>query len=614
MSRLGYMGDRWAHLGEDLLRELEKHSAACDVAKEPRGQEEGVDNKLDSPLGVYLNPGGWTDGRTDFAIVSADQIALCSWERPPDHFEVDKSGLEKVRTKGRRDWVKYGAAAPDETSIGADNLIFDFLDLYEVIPKNERHVKHVFGSYRIPIQPSNKDEEKIHFTERDEAIVFLPDIHMHLFRESGADAFTRKEQLTVEGKQVTKRHSQVDRLVRFLDYCATFQRQACPKLKVIQLGDLVDIWHTQLICYVAHRYLCVQRKPRKGVAEPEIRGIRYAYRPLNREAAKQYNEPHVWLGASALVDMKDEHKARPYFRTVDSRDWPKNVNAFDAMALYLMRNKLTHIPLSIKLQSFTVDYTSWDSIRNEIPRRYPELGDPESLDSHWDSMVTVPGNHDMEVEHPYLGFRYKYKFGKNITNVLGKTTFAEKCEARSIARDYGVKLFVGDDPTNDHVRWINHEDDEAEGPTATPLNQYTQLTATQKRKRKEHGFLTGKENCIWFEHGHAFDPYNNRHTFFREDRPRGAVDQTVGIKGGFMTTMNSVSRGLKGKGVPQWLLRKANSKLNRYCGERCKKVIECKGHGSDTQGPVHLVVLAHTHYPWLIGDAVNAPLDELTRG
>ncbi len=85
---------------------------------------------------VYLNPGGWTDGRTDFGIVSGDQLALCSWKEPPPGQDARLNFIDATKGDG---------------AITADNPIRQFLGGAGPSLK-------VYASYRTP-------HKRIKFTE-----------------------------------------------------------------------------------------------------------------------------------------------------------------------------------------------------------------------------------------------------------------------------------------------------------------------------------------------------------------------------------------------------------------------------------------------------------------
>ena len=557
-------------------------------------------NKLNLKVAIYLNPGGWTDGRTDFGIVSGDQLALCSWTPPPQ----GQGGRAKV--KGSDCGVAQGAAA-----ITRRNPIWRFLF-------GEKNRIHVFGSYRTPAG-------RVNFTKKDEMIVFLPDTHLHMFRGSPADGFTRwewEEPENQQGKWVRK--SQVGELIELLKYCRQFKAAGGTKLKIIQLGDLVDIWHVQLICLQAHHFLLNELGvPLQGEDDTVPRNY-WIDATVEGETAR--------IKRVAYGIPPDDGS---WWLMNNSSGWPNEVPAFDALVLFMeaLRRRLKakseefwrKFPVPTSLRWVTIDYTDWRKIYDEIKKRYPELND------YWSDFVAIPGNHDMFVEHPYLGFRYKYAFppGRFNRTIFAKMKGADRQDAFQKMSNYGITyrdtqpvLTQYMDTTGKlprfrnrveemetHVYWVDHEDDGRGCPTAAKLEDGATVDQITEQTKTKHGFLTGENNCIWFEHGHAFDAYNNRHTFFREDHPWNTFAEIMAtgagdLRSGFINTFIGISdkfKGYKEGGGPSpdsTKMKVGNKQLNQYCMERCQKIFKAK---KGKMG-IRLVVLAHTHYPWLIAN------------
>ena len=52
------------------------------VAKQAQGST--ASNTVDTPIQAYLNPGAWTRGRTDFALVNGSDAVVFSLQKPPN--------------------------------------------------------------------------------------------------------------------------------------------------------------------------------------------------------------------------------------------------------------------------------------------------------------------------------------------------------------------------------------------------------------------------------------------------------------------------------------------------------------------------------------------------
>jgi len=649
------------------------------AAKQSIGTQ--ISNKLNTKIEVYLNAGGWTDGRTDFGIVSENQIALCSWRAP-----LPKK-IHNRHWKAGPNVQEQAAAIDPQNPIGR-------LIAFPTTPGGQGRV-HVFSSYKTPGTKSNGDP-LVSFTEKNELIIFLPDMHMHLFRDTPPDGFSRWEEtptryemsiewlfdhmaddevpddglsseIVVEDRIKDRmpkdtatakwwRRSQVEDLKNLLDFCDRFSESSGVKLKIVQLGDLVDVWHTQLICLEAHHFMYNQKQKAKKEKEQKT-GWRIEYR---EDCALEFPD-FALVQSVKLVELPENWQQSRAFnketKALGERhvcwDWedttPKSVNAFDALVMFLYAfgrrpafakdgKKWTELYKTCKipkrLLNVTIDdYTSWKSVYKTICDQYPELK------YHWAKFVAVQGNHDMFVDHPYLKFRYKYAWpwpSVKKQNVFSSMTNPERQQVAQTADQYEIRLFQKGftlDRTklvpvpkyskkrsfkSDHVYWVNREDDEKSGPTADRLEDTKTLAEDERdgtlndlEQRTNHGSLMGKGDCIWLEHGHAFDPYNNKHSFFREDLAYGRIGGPVvkgatgkAIRGGFTGT--AIGIGMKfadydsckdtGPVPDRKLIIFANNLAGASAMERCQRILNKKGK----EKGIRLVVLAHTHCPWLV--------------
>lgn len=479
-------------------------------------------NTFNQAVQCYVNVGAWTGGRTDLCIVSGSEVALCSWNAPPD---PKKHKVRGVRAKDQND--------KDKPKFSSSGKVTDFIQSATATNKGFT----LLGGYVAP--------GGFKFTADSEAIIFLPDSHMNMFRESYCDAFCKPQPSAVSGKA-----SMAADMLALLKFYRNWKNSSCPGAKLIHLGDRVDIWHVQAVCLDAHRYL----------------------QELVEQGEKEHGKGSV-LSIPVFHDANyfvvERKKVKTGDRGIVKRDivpssWPKNVDVFDALALFVEKNNLIkRVRLDGSLKGVVVDYSDYQSVEAAIQSRYPEITSAE-----WQLFdKLVRGNHDMDLNHPYLGDRYKYPLDKPYLKSSGKPA----------------------DP------WWDDWDDVTPGSTSP------------------YGNVIGNNDCIWYEHGHAFDPYNHRKVFHREDKRAPEPDLKMRlappIQAGFMSTLKFVRdaftwEGTKGakQALPGNVYYKGSGiagdvGLEFYAYHRTRKVFDKHGKGKNGEKAVNLVVMGHTHVP-----------------
>jgi len=510
---------------EDAVDDMTSYGTAVNTAKNALTANRSVhgkatQNTFNQAVQCYVNVGAWTGGRTDICVVSGSEVALCSWNAPPD---ADKHKVRGDRAKYAKDKPKFspsGKVTDFIQSAGGANKWFTLLGGY-IAP----------GGFK--------------FTADTEAIIFLPDSHMNMFRESYCDAFCKPQRTALSGKA-----SMVTDLLAFLNFYQGWKGSNCPGAKLVHLGDRVDIWHVQAVCLDAHRYL------QELVDQYE------------KEHGKGTN-PNIPVYHDANYYVVDRKKVKPSDRAIVTRqikpsNWPKQVDVFDALALFIEKNNLLkRVRPDGSLKGVVVDYSDYQSVEAAIQGRYPEI-----TSGHWQLFdKLVRGNHDMDLNHPYLADRYKYPLDKPYLKSAGKPA----------------------DP------WWDDWDD------------------TTPKSTSPYGNVIGTNDCIWYEHGHAFDPYNHRGVFHREDKraPEPDLKMRVAppIQGGFMSTLGFVRDAFTWEGVtgkskanPGSLFYKASGiagdvGLEFYAYHRTRKIFDKHGKGKNGEKMVNLVVMGHTHVP-----------------
>jgi len=348
-------------------------------------------NTANPHVKVYMNIGSWTGNLTTFGLVCDNQIALCSWKPADCNQYVYWNKLTDRRTNGVGDCLRRGPTR-------IENKLRAMLHPSIVI----------LASYRAPGEPG-----EFSFTEPGETILFLPDCHIPLFRGSIHDKF-------IYESEKKGRCSLAGPLKDLLDWAAS------NKMRVIQLGDLYEVWDAQAV------YLdCVDK--------------------LRLETPSGLKKYVPGLLYDAYCDR---------WGVID-KTWRSQVS-------------LQCYPAPENHPS-AIDFVSEDALIEAIKQQYGELT------NYWtvlDSKDYIRGNHDCEQN------RFLYRYYLNRRQWESLSVFDRKVAT---------------------VDWVDLDD--------------------QLVSRSEYHRCVGQNDCIRYEHGHAFDPYNNFQTWKRhEERPRGFWD------------------------------------------------------------------------------------------
>lgn len=522
-----------------------------------------ADNEVDSRVMVYLNPGAWTGGRTGFGLVGREYVIACSllaWPEKPKPRLWGK-GLTKTQSGA----AEFIAHLVRKNQIDWDNPAHKFIgQAKDSFPDLE-----ILAYYRAP--------GRFRFANDDQLLIFLPDMHMNLYREMPIDAFVTRD----AHKQ---RSSVIHLLLPFLDFIRQFKQQNPSfTVDVIQLGDLVDVWHTQNVFLKAHRFLYEYAQDYKKKHGVEPREFQFHYT----------RENELW----------DQPQHNTLTETVRLADWPAQANAFHAWALYILAHDFHNhtrkkrgyhrLPLPWKLRNVALDYTDRLAIEQKIRDGYPEMTGG-GVD-RWPLLLTnwVRGNHDMDEAHPYFaggtarglieGFRDRHQYP--VEYYYGATDIRRTHDAY-----WTSKPELKDRP---RPAWDRYDD------RNVTLAAYT---------GDGYGYVTGRNGCIWYEHGHAFDPFNHRRVWWREDSKNAERDAKFHamtphfLAGGFPVTGKYI-RELLEYTIHQggWLFefgdKLGDLGLEWYAYDRVEKIFEkySRRPPGKGQGPIHLVVMGHTH-------------------
>ena len=545
------------------------------VARKARGTEANQSdtrNVLNQTTRLYVNAGAWGDrGHSDFVLVCGREVAVCSW------LGVLPSAAEVKKRSGR-------TFADRQTKEPSSEKIKSFLN--EACDKN-KEVRDGDGNktrakllrcYQAP--KMSPDDPAADFVAEDELLVFLGDMHIHLFREYPCDNFLILRDHLKKVKGWNPYSSRLDKqtsfsmapfLAEFLDYAKA------KNARVAQLGDLYEVWEVQglfdllygsILTLNAHPKEYYDKEFERDASRKDPRGERPPKPPYSVQIANPTRHAE-WQ--KSLEDAKTKHcgihwgiALKKYLQSVDKIDLDKPKDWRDKASL---RNLLELGPAFLWGLRHPEDstatgrgrgaspspprrssrikgnlqqgfgFTDISTVKERIKEQYDELK------SHWavlESDSCVFGNHDNIEDNPYWDHRYGGKAGtKPKDNKSDWQAFKDFIKRES--------------------DWVEHDDDEAD------------LTEMKdKGYTREAG--TGDVPCVCYEHGHAFDTYNNNKNFFR-------FDQWFHTDGGLLKTFLWVSgelgepNFLSGK-MRKWVDEIATKSLMGYATERAARIFQ----------------------------------------
>jgi UDP-2,3-diacylglucosamine pyrophosphatase LpxH len=161
--------------------------------------------------GWYGNPKGFA--HTDFGIVSGNYVLVCSW----------------LNMEGKTRGLKYNTYCK-KNRLSFTEKIAAFFDM----PKGA-----IVAHFESP-EPFVSDKE---------LIVFLPDLHLHLCRETVIDNFTYNRNFRAK-KEKPDIVSLEDELAEFLKHGQSLGAV------IIQVGDCFEVWEAQAHLVEDHERLC----------------------------------------------------------------------------------------------------------------------------------------------------------------------------------------------------------------------------------------------------------------------------------------------------------------------------------------------------------------------
>ncbi len=331
-----------------------------------RSRAEGaVANVANILKAVYVNAGWWGGDSTDFVLVSGCYVVQCSWLGDGEH----------------RCELKPGDDAEDQQAAQA---IMRFLD---------------GGRGRGGANPTmlGFDEALIPLT--DELMVFLGDMHIHIFKGSPFDTFT-----TGLGSE---KRSLITDLRELLEHAAG---QGVSVENIIQVGDCLDVWVTQIFMDV----LCDLYVLAAGVTPT---ALARELGPILDKCSAFIKD--VWRPLTDNIDTVGNQEA------AIRADFLRRASPKAVADIVIGTDYAKTLP-NTPLLTNPLDFTDANAVEEAMKEVYDDV---------WDMFTRVPGNHDNNVPNDYL--QQKYGRSSGLNNKNDPYTPLERGRKNCIAIEHG---------------------------------------------------------------------------------------------------------------------------------------------------------------------------------
>lgn len=293
----------------------------------------------------FLDVGGWHHDRskgfshTDFGLVSGKYILLCSWL----NMEGEERGLKYYKYCGK-----------NKVPTNYDKRGFYYFT---------RSIDEFFNMPKGAIVAHFRAEEL--FISDDKLIVFLPDLHLHLFRETVIDNFMYNCNFKANPGKL-KIISLEDELAELLERAQSLGAE------IIQVGDCFEIWEVQAHLMDDYRHL-------GGL----LRAVKYR-NPL-KVWVKMWQERKVLPRDDYQYKFTDgQHRARE--ARASGVEPPLSQDHVDQLG----------VPIDDTYTNPTAPKSQVDVIRERIMAKYPKIFENEKLKTVDRGMPFkwLRGNHD----------------------------------------------------------------------------------------------------------------------------------------------------------------------------------------------------------------------------
>ena len=570
---------------------------------------------------IYVNCGAWQGGRSDFVLVCESDILLCSWGNFVGEANGEGTGVALQAGAGSQE-VK-----PPKVGYALDSHSWPGPALRDRLPEK---IKKFLDSVPVAAAPKSRFFPLAHYRAplgmkfTDNMLVFIGDCHIHLFEGWLCDNFVRPEFVgpdadkpdqPIDAKKLGEeklrdgwfhlheRNGYYRRRAGLIDELRSFVAHAgSPPLgadSIVQIGDLYEVWEVQGLYELAFEAILDMARVRPGCLRRPFPST------LLVENGKRYDgllQDHaselraLWEGQLAR-DMSDPestwaavHIARPddyarwalplYFGLTKSageavnesewaRVWGRGVPPREVMAViyYYYRDTLQDHAAAdssgsrdvVQVRQALDKHPNWNESLDFVDCSAVADAIKSHYGGSWGTFHHIEGNHDTSSANEYLKKRYKDGMSRN--------------DARS-------------DDLVSHVgaKWVRQDDPKAELPA-----EYSTLAGPRNAR-----CVRPATAQVCYEHGHAFDEFNNNKEYFATgSRLYGGLTDA-----GYHKTRDWVLNELQDSGA---LLRFgdkhiATPNLIEYSLARAAKIL-------DEHPGIRLVVMGHTHQATIMDDS-----------
>ncbi|MBN2563415.1 MAG: hypothetical protein JXQ75_21045 [Phycisphaerae bacterium] len=301
-----------------------------------------VENVANLFKAIYVNAGCWGDGHSDFVLVSGKYAVLCSWLGNGKHLCE----------------LKVGGGATDAEAV---EKIKKFLEE----GKGKGGANPTMLAHDTALTPLLADGEPM--------TVLLGDLHIHLFKESPFDGFTKGA--------ASKKKSLIEDFTAFLDHA---ESQGLAQKDIIQAGDCFEVWEAQILMDI----LCDLYVLAAGVTP---RGLA---KPIKTIVDNCKNVPDVWKPLTDNLPSGDEAAIR--------KDFLEKASPRAVAEIILSKQYANSMPNKDSLNQ-PLDLTDAPAVRECIKGVYDDI---------WDRFTIVAGNHDNNLPNEYLRGKYDQTNGQ----------------------------------------------------------------------------------------------------------------------------------------------------------------------------------------------------------
>ncbi len=482
---------------------------------------------------IYANCGRWQNSSTDFILVHEKEVVLCTWGNFL-HEASKKKREELLREKRIITTVPLGSHIDDPVVVYYDDSI-DTVDVNNVESFFESKQLNEFfkaGASLTPRRCFPLLRQRMSDSLSDEPLVFIGDCHIHLFRGLPCDNF-----MSGSGKE---RKSLAIELAGFL----TFFKRFIKKENIIQVGDFFEVWETQglfegmfdhffeTFCEICNNLIKLKDEQKfdtiqkihnflstrclvslssearvEHVGGTGLGAVHFFETKKTKKLLEEYGLEYdrlMMLGRllgveTNTLELTLHETIAGLSRGVCIAYFDKNKTKSALKKRFGAKVSVQHIEQFLKQKGHTFEQAgnggqdaNWRFYRHRdviqsIKNQYPELA------THWEDFTFIHGNHDTPYPNLYLLHHYAEKTDWKLT-------------PQEIKKHYHVEAALEKDGLLSVIENCNVREVLFADPSPA-LENYPARQAFLKR---------GKKDCIFVEHGHGHDVFNNDLNYFSE--------------------------------------------------------------------------------------------------